>query len=134
MAHTICYVSKAARGLTDSAIDEIFNVTLLNNNALNISGILVYGFANFFQVLEGEKKSVLGVFDNIQNDQRHEHIEVLINNKISRPVFANYSASFNIVKTKTQLADITNYLNVIKYNRIFSDRMKRLIHPFLLSL
>ena len=134
MSHTICYVSKAAPGLSNEDVEAIFTYTLENNNARGIKGILVFGFGNFFQVIEGDRRTIVRLFRSIQKDERHQKIEVLINNRMSKPVFGSYSASFNIVKTKTQLADISNYLNVIKYNRIFSERMKRLIHPFLLSL
>ena len=134
MKHTICYVSKAVEGLSDEAIEDIFEVTKINNNRDGITGILLYGFGNFFQVLEGNKKQLDKLFEAICNDSRHHRIETLINHRVKRPIFGSYSATFNIVKTKTQLRDISDYLNLSDYNKVFSDRMKRLIHPFLLSL
>ena len=134
MKHTICYVSKSAEALSEESIEEIFQTTLAHNNSEGITGILLYGFGNFFQVLEGNKRQILRLYAKIRKDPRHHRIETLINHPIKRTIFGSYSSSFNIVKTKTQLSDISEYLNVLNYNAVFSERMKRLIHPFLLSL
>lgn len=134
MKHTICYVSKAIDNLSEESVEDIFQSTIANNNSQGVTGILLYGFGNFFQVIEGNKRQILRLFAKIKTDDRHHRIETLINHSIKKPVFGSYSSTFNIVKTKTQLKDISDYLNLLNYNVVFSDRMKRLIHPFLLSL
>jgi len=43
----------------------------------DVSGCLVYYENDFFQILEGPKKNVLTVFNEIKNDTRHSNVEVL---------------------------------------------------------
>ena len=111
MNHTICYISKAREGLSDLEIQEIFRTTQARNNAEDIKGILLYGFGNFFQVLEGKKKIIEDLYLNkISEDERHSDILTIINYHIKTPIFSKYSSEFNIVKTNSQLDSIKAYL------------------------
>lgn len=131
MKHTICYVSKPQEGVTEEEINSIFNITQTNNRAGGITGILLYGFGNFFQVLEGEEKQIVKLFQTIKDDSRHHKIETLIDHHIEFPIFASYSSNFNVVKTKTDLASIKRYLDFFNAKTPFSDKITRLINPFL---
>ncbi|MCW8980052.1 BLUF domain-containing protein [Altibacter sp.] len=134
MNHTICYVSKARQGLSEKEIEVIFEKTQRNNTNANITGILLYGFGNFFQVLEGEKEQITVLFDTICEDHRHDRIETLIHHPIKKPIFATYNSKFNVVKTQKELSEIKNYLDVFNNKTSFSSKINRLIHPFLLSI
>jgi len=129
--HTICYVSKLSESLTDEDVQKIFETTQNNNSKDGVTGILLYGFGNFFQVLEGDKKQVTNLFDHISSDPRHYNIETLIHHDIEFPIFANYSSTFNVVKTKTDLASIKRYLDFFNEKTPFTDKITRLINPFL---
>ncbi|WP_121908073.1 BLUF domain-containing protein [Ulvibacter antarcticus] len=130
MNHTICYVSKLSEGFTDQDVNEVFETTQLNNNKAGITGILLFGFGNFFQVLEGEKKQIERLFDVILDDPRHHKIETLIHHDIEFPIFASYSSTFNVVKTKTDLTTIKSYLDIFNEKTPFTDKITRLINPF----
>ncbi|MAL58622.1 MAG: blue light sensor protein [Flavobacteriaceae bacterium] len=132
MNHTICYISKAKEGLTDLEIQEIFTTTQTRNNAENIKGILLYGFGNFFQVLEGEKKIIEDLYlHKISEDKRHSDILTIINYHIKHPIFEAYSSEFNIVKTNNQLDTIKAYLNQNSLHHL-SKNIQRMLNPFLL--
>ncbi|GHC56409.1 BLUF domain-containing protein [Ulvibacter litoralis] len=130
MNHTICYVSKLVEGYTDEDVNQIFEATQINNRRENVTGILLFGFGNFFQVLEGEKKHVESLFDIISEDTRHDNIETLIHHDIEFPIFANYSSTFNVVKSKEDLISIKKYLDFFKEKTSFSNKITRLINPF----
>lgn len=132
MNHTICYISKAREGLTDVEIEEIFTKTQTKNNAAGIKGILLYGFGNFFQVLEGEKKVIEDLYlHKISEDKRHSDILTIINYQIKYPIFEAYSSEFNIVKTNSQLDTIKTYLNQNNLHHL-SKNIQRMLNPFLL--
>ena len=129
--HTICYVSKFSENYTEGDINKIFATTQQNNNKTGITGILLYGFGNFFQVLEGDKNVIEPLFEKIKKDVRHHNIETLIDHDIEFPIFASYSSNFNVVITKTDLTSIKKYLDVFNSKTPFSDKITRLINPFL---
>ena len=132
MNHTICYISKAKDGLSEFEIQEIFKTTQARNNAANIKGILLYGFGNFFQVLEGEKKVIEDLYLNkISEDDRHTDILTIIDYQIKNPIFNAYSSEFNIVKTNSQLDSIKTYLNQKDLHHL-SKNIQRMLNPFLL--
>lgn len=130
MNHTICYVSKLAEGYSEEDVNQIFEATQKNNSEEHITGILLYGFGNFFQVLEGDKKQVEALFNTIIEDPRHDNIETLIHHDIEFPIFATYSSTFNVVKTKADLISIKKYLDFFKEKTPFSNKITRLINPF----
>ncbi|MDC7994493.1 BLUF domain-containing protein [Altibacter sp. HG106] len=132
MSYTICYVSKAQEHCTEEDIQNIFDETQQHNLANNIHGILLYGFGNFFQVLEGNKEIVERLFQKICEDERHQRVEVLIRHYITIPIFATYSSKFNIVKTNRELEAVRTYLDTHKESNPFSDKVHRLIHPFII--
>ncbi|MEZ4778477.1 MAG: BLUF domain-containing protein [Flavobacteriaceae bacterium] len=132
MNYTICYISKAREGLNEDEIEIIFTNTKERNNAKSIKGILLYGFGNFFQVLEGERKVIEDLYLNkISEDKRHSDIVTIINYPIKNPIFEAYSTEFNIVKTNTQLDTIKNYLNQNSLHHL-SKNIQRMLNPFLL--
>ncbi len=132
MNHTICYISKAKEGLTDLEIEDIFVTTQTNNNANDIKGILLYGFGNFFQVLEGKKKVIEDLYLNkICEDERHTDIVNIINYQIKYPIFSAYSSEFNIVKTNSQLDQVKTYLSKNDLHHL-SKNIQRMLNPFLL--
>jgi len=133
MNHTICYVSKGFDNLSNADIENIFEVTQQENVKNEITGILLYGFGNFFQVLEGEKKQIESLFSKICDDPRHHSIETLIDHHIKKPIFGSYSSKFNVIKTNDELAVIKSYLELFRITP-FSNKINRLLNPFLHSL
>ena len=132
MNYTICYISKAREGLSDPEIEQIFANTKQKNNNANIKGILLYGFGNFFQVLEGDKKIIEDLYLNkICDNTRHSDIQTIINYQINDPIFNAYSTEFNIVKTNDQLDSIKTYLNQNNLHHL-SKNIQRMLNPFLL--
>lgn len=130
--HTICYISKADPGLTKAMINEIFQITETNNNACNISGILLHSLGNFFQVLEGEEDMLKTLYeDKIKNDTRHSNIYEVYNRSAVNPIFANYISQFKTITTHGQLEEIRNYLHSNR-SESTSDKLSRLLQPFII--
>ena len=71
MRHAICYVSSANSDLSQQQIKVLFNFCKEQNEQKDIKGILLYSEGNFFQIMEGEKDTVLAVFKKIEQDPRH---------------------------------------------------------------
>ena len=127
--YTICYVSKAAPELQEQDIEELFNYTSQANNKNGVSGILLHSLGNFFQVLEGNEKHLLQLFEKIKEDPRHAEMYEVYNKRTHHPVFDNYKSTFDIVKNSDDLKTLIAYLNADKSNST-NHKLKRLLKPF----
>ncbi len=130
--YTICYVSKASEHITNDDVKDIFKITESTNNATGISGILLHSFDNFFQVLEGEKKDLIHLYEEkIKKDTRHTDIYEVFNREMETPIFSNYLSQFLTITTSIQLDDIRKYLNANRTNST-SEKLSRLLKPFMI--
>ncbi|MEG9327513.1 Sensors of blue-light using FAD [Salinimicrobium catena] len=90
MQHAICYISTATKDFTETGIRELLNKWKEKNNRLNIKGLLLYSQGHFFQVLEGEKTTVMELFNSITTDSRHTGIIQIMGKDITRGSFDDY--------------------------------------------
>ena len=73
----IKYVSQFARELTRDEVDELARTSARNNARLGITGILMTSGRMFFQILEGPREHVDGIFSRIAADERHRDVLLL---------------------------------------------------------
>lgn len=133
MKHTICYTSKASKDLNRASVELIYATTQQNNTKKGITGILLYGMDTFFQVLEGEKDTILRLYETIKTDPRHHTIYEVMNRPAEDYIFSSYSSVFKVVNNSDELEDIRTYLAKHEYTST-TDKLKRLLKPFILDL
>ncbi len=131
MNYTICYTSKAMEGLNEASVELIFLSTQENNVAKNITGILLYSLGNFFQVLEGDEKTVKELYDEyIKVDPRHKDVFEIIS-KNAPAVFSEYNSLFKIIQSSEELINLQEYLSRHNISST-SDKFKRLLNTFII--
>tara|TARA_B110000305_G_scaffold230456_1_gene282687 strand:+ start:433 stop:858 length:426 start_codon:yes stop_codon:yes gene_type:complete len=85
------------KGEIDSVLDDIVKVAKKNNESLGITGVLFYHNGMFVQVAEGSSVSIDGLLAILRNDDRHEKIEVLVDETIDERGFLDWNMdSFNL--------------------------------------
>ncbi|WP_324720151.1 BLUF domain-containing protein [Salinimicrobium sp. HB62] len=90
MKHVICYISTATKHLDDKEVEALMKEWQEQNSKQNIKGILLYSEGHFFQVLEGEKESVLSLFQEIQQDSRHTSVIQVLGKDVNRGSLDGY--------------------------------------------
>ncbi|MAP54724.1 BLUF domain-containing protein [Altibacter sp.] len=130
--HTICYLSNKVPHLDLKDIEELFETTQRKNHSLNITGILLYLDGNFLQVLEGKKEVIGPLFDLIKEDSRHASIFVILDKSIEERTFSDYKSGFSVVKNKSDLNNLKDYLNATVEIKTLSKSMLGILEPFLL--
>ena len=80
---------------TDSDLNDLLIKSQKSNRSNNISGILLHKNGEFVQVLEGEKKAVLDLFEIIKTDNRHKNIIAFDEKEISERYFSGYFMAFD---------------------------------------
>ncbi len=74
----LIYSSAAVEAFTPAQLHGLLLSSRKNNEAKNISGILIYHDVSFLQVLEGEAQAVLNLFERIQQDLRHKNCAIIL--------------------------------------------------------
>lgn len=90
MQYAICYISTAKETLQEEEIADLLEKWRVQNGKSNIKGVLLYSEGHFFQVLEGEKKAVLELFDLIKKDSRHYGIIQVVGKDLLQGSFDHY--------------------------------------------
>lgn len=94
---SLTYVSSAVRLLTQAELKALLRVSVRNNAAREITGMLLYDDGNFMQVLEGPEKAVDEVHRMIAADPRHRGMLTLLRKRIPERQFARWSMAFQNV-------------------------------------
>ena len=100
MRYAICYVSSVDENLQLKQTEELLDFCLRKNETLGIKGILLYSEGKFFQIIEGEKGTVLNLFEKIRSDTRHHGIIQVIGRDIERGSFDGYKV--DVIKEELQ--------------------------------
>ncbi len=94
----LIYASAASRPISQLELELLLTKSRQKNQLLGISGMLAYHEGSFLQVLEGKELLVDVLYDQISQDDRHEHCKVLLRTFVDQRHFADWSMGF--VNTK----------------------------------
>lgn len=75
---SLTYVSTATVHFTRSQLQDLLIKSRSNNEALGITGLLLFKDGNFMQTLEGDEPAVRALYDKIANDSRHSGSSILL--------------------------------------------------------
>jgi Sensors of blue-light using FAD len=91
MQISVLYVSRAVGPQTTTVTASILQKAREYNTANAITGVLCQGQGLFLQVLEGDRSQVNRLYARIVADQRHQDVELLHLEEISRRRFGEWS-------------------------------------------
>ena len=97
----LIYVSTLADH-AQSELPRILESAIRNNQAKDLTGMLLYADGNVMQVLEGEKEPLYEIFQRIEQDPRHHGIFVLLDTEIESRHFETWSMGYRAL-TATEL-------------------------------
>ena len=92
LVHCI-YTSVQTHALGPEEIDDLIQRSRRNNQAHNISGVLLHIGRTFFQVLEGPPEKVKTLYRSILDDPRHTRIVQIIYEPIAKRYFGQSTMS-----------------------------------------
>ncbi|RZK54618.1 MAG: BLUF domain-containing protein, partial [Hymenobacter sp.] len=87
---------------------DLLTQARLHNAAHGITGVLLYGNDQFFQVMEGEATTVQALYERIQQDPRHGSVTTFADKDIAERAFPEWSMAFNTL-TPRQLLESVGY-------------------------
>ncbi|MDX1628766.1 MAG: BLUF domain-containing protein [Fulvivirga sp.] len=89
LSHLI-YVSVRKKNCTEEEIDNILAACKRNNKEIDVTGVLLYSDTHFIQYLEGEYKTIMGLYDKIKEDERHKNVVLITTGQINKRTFPSW--------------------------------------------
>lgn len=92
--HQLIYQSLATAAITPTQLQALLPKWRINNHAMSISGLLLYGEEEIIQVLEGPAESVRRCYEVIAHDKRHYNVYTLADGLVPARAFGQWSMGF----------------------------------------
>lgn len=109
----LIYVSSASHLMSEDELLSLLQEARERNQELNVTGMLLYQDGTFMQILEGDKQTVLDLYDAIKMDDRHKGVITMLTADIQEGNFQDWSMGFcNMDKT----SEYDSYNDYIKEN------------------
>lgn len=89
--YELLYTSVSAKGLNEKELINIQRVSVQNNLAFNVTGMLIYYDREIMQLLEGEEADVKALYQRIKMDERHTLMNVFYQGNIKQRSFGKWS-------------------------------------------
>jgi hypothetical protein len=133
--HQLVYLSSATSLYDQDELLRILQVSRRNNSANNITGLLLYHEGNIIQFLEGEEQAVSALYDKIESDPRHKGVLPLLQRKLPKRDFGNWSMGFKDMGSATadQFEGFNNLMSIAVHtvaDPTMSKEVQRLIRSY----
>jgi len=103
MLSQLVYVSNRKANCSKEEIQKILRTCQATNASLDITGVLLYSKTKFIQYLEGDARELLGLYDKIKGDKRHEKAMIISYGAIKGKEFPSWQmAAKEIAPTQVQ--------------------------------
>ncbi len=137
MLSQLTYVSIRNPNCTDAEIEKILASCKKNNSPLDITGVLLYSDSKFIQMVEGESKLILSLYDKIKIDKRHKNCMMISYGPIAEKSFPSWhmgsrKLALNEVDFKTDISheDKEIFNNILVGKEEKSSRVLGLLKKF----
>jgi hypothetical protein len=132
LVHCI-YASCASADFRECDIPVLLEKARSNNARLDITGMLLYIEGGFFQLLEGEERSVANLFATLRRDTRHSRVTQIILEPIVQRSFADWTMGFCTVAVR-EAAELSGendfFTDSSCVTRLSRGRAKKLLRAF----
>ena len=86
--------------MNEAELLEILAISRKNNQAKNITGMLIYGEGTFIQVIEGNDGDLENLYKKIELDPRHKNLIKLTEGTLKKRNFSDWSMGFKSVNAE----------------------------------
>ncbi len=109
---SLTYVSAATEAFSTPDLEELLSTVREQNQALGLTGMLLYASRHFIQTLEGPASVVDAAYSRISRDRRHRNLVVALREPIGSRVFPDWSMGFESLSAEqaAQLPGFNDYL------------------------
>ncbi|MBC6988871.1 BLUF domain-containing protein [Hymenobacter jejuensis] len=103
-------MSSAVQQMTDDELKELLLRAQANNQALGVTGLLLYSNGSIMQILEGQESVVQALYEKLLTDPRHTGVIKVADKAIEERSFAGWSMGFQPVAPE-EFAQLVGYVD-----------------------
>lgn len=92
--YQLIYISSATKSLARDEFSELVALSKSKNEAMGVTGVLMFKDGNFMQVLEGEQEVISKLYSTIQEDSRHTLVSIIQEGPISLREYPSWSSTY----------------------------------------
>lgn len=123
MLSNLVYVSVRKSNCTQEEIQKILDACKRNNGDIDTTGVLLYSDTHFIQYLEGEYKTILGLYDKIKQDDRHKNVVLITTGQIENRLFPSWQmGAKKINQDKIQFETSLSKEEANEFNQILGGK------------
>jgi hypothetical protein len=137
MLSQLTYISHRNANCTKEEMKRILSSCQDNNPLLDITGVLLYSDSKFIQMVEGNAKTILALYDKIKLDNRHRNVVMISYGLIKERAFPSWHMGArkiegNKVDFKTEISreDETIFNNILNGKEESGTRVISLLKKF----
>ena len=109
MVRQLIYTSRVATGPheDDALLRSILEVSVRNNTAVAVTGMLLHHRNHFIQALEGSPDAVEAVYRRVRQDQRHRELKLLQDATPTSRSFAGWAmCGYNLGRADNEILEV----------------------------
>lgn len=122
----IDYISVPTAACDQVALSDILNTAVSRNEALGVTGVLVFTGEVFRQHLEGAEAAVKEIFAAICRDARHDDIQLVASEAVERRMYPMWSMASGEILHSTAFTDNLARLLELNEKRITARQLESL--------
>jgi uncharacterized Fe-S cluster-containing radical SAM superfamily protein len=92
--YQLIYISSATKNLARDEFLELVALSKSKNDALEVTGVLMFKDGNFMQVLEGEQEIISKLYSTIRLDSRHTLVSIIQEGPIGLREYSDWSSTY----------------------------------------
>ena len=129
--HQVVYSSAAVKAFSEAQLTELLAKARINNDRLDVTGMLLYDDGSFLQVLEGDAVVLEALFQTISKDERHHRVVPLLRRTIDARHFEKWKMGFAAVRSlPREMPGYSDYLRLRGDSSKAGNAAARLLSAF----
>lgn len=108
--HHLIYLSQATVPFSEAQLERLLVQARQFNETHGLTGILLYGNDQFFQVLEGEAATVHSLYARICQDPRHRNVTTYADKAIATRAFSEWHMAYHALPPQ-QFLEFAGYVS-----------------------
>ena len=117
----VIYCSQATHDVSPDELVALLEVSRRNNEAVGLSGMLLYSSQSFLQVLEGDPAALEETYRRIGGDDRHANLRLLMDAEVTAPLFPDWTMGFEHVDDEDLADELDGFTPATSYPLVNPD-------------
>lgn len=118
--HQLIYVSRFIKSIAPTELRRLVKQSEERNFDVGVTGVLLVHGQSAMQLVEGDRRTVLALYEKISRDPRHTDVQVMLSKAVARRLYPEWGMGLNDLRSRLEL-DRVRMSRMISDIRSFGD-------------